>query len=96
MCVAKTVVCSLYLRAFERYKHNQVPFLLLFAPARNHVSYLKGKHHLKILKPFQNKKGQKNLRYPTKKQSFCLEKDCFFVGYLKFFGPSYFETALLM
>ena len=26
------------------------------------------------LKPFQNKKGQKNLRYPTKKQSFSLEK----------------------
>ena len=26
--------------------------------------------------PFKNKKGQKNFRYPTKKQSFSLEKDC--------------------
>ena len=25
-----------------------------------------------LVKPFQNKKGQKNLRYPTKKQSFSL------------------------
>ena len=39
------------------------------------------------LKPFQNKKGQKHLRYPTKKQSFSLEKDCFLVGYLNFFWP---------
>ena len=42
------------------------------------------------LKPFQNKKGQTNLRYPTKKQPFSLEKDCFFVGYLKFFWPFLF------
>ena len=47
-----------------------------------------------LLKPFQNKKGQKNLRYPKKEQSFSLEKDCFFGGYLNFFGLSYFETAL--
>ena len=33
-----------------------------------------------ILKPLQNKKGQKILRYPTK-------EDCFFVGYLNFFWP---------
>ena len=33
--------------------------------------------------------------YPTKKQSFYKEKDCFFVGYPKFFGPSYFEVALV-
>ena len=32
------------------------------------------------IKWFQNKKGQKNLRYPTKKQSFSKEKDCFFSG----------------
>ena len=38
-----------------------------------------------FLKPFQNKKGKKNLRYPLKKQSFSMEKDCFFVGCLKFF-----------
>ena len=48
-----------------------------------------------FLKPSQNKKGLKNLGYPTKKQSFSLEKDCFFVGYPKFFGPSYFEMALV-
>ena len=35
---------------------------------------------LQRLKPLQNKKGQKNLRYPTKKQSFSLEKDCFLSG----------------
>ena len=43
----------------------------------------------------QNKEGQKNLRYPTKKQFFFKEKDCFFVGYLNFFGPCYFEMALV-
>ena len=37
-----------------------------------------------ILRPFQNKKAQKNLRHLTKKQSF----------FLKFFGPSYFGAAL--
>ena len=42
------------------------------------------------IKPLQNKKGQKNLGYPRKKQSFSLEKDCFFVGYLKFFWPFLF------
>ena len=34
----------------------------------------------KLLKAHQNKKGQKNLRYLTKKQPFSREKDCFFVG----------------
>ena len=34
--------------------------------------------------------------YPRKKQSFYKEKDCFFLGYPKFFGPSYFEAALVM
>ena len=47
-----------------------------------------------FLKPLQNKKGQKNYGYPTKKQSFSREKDCFFVGYPNFFGRSYFEKAL--
>ena len=45
-----------------------------------------------IVKPFQNKKGQKNLRYLTKNQSFSLENDCFFTS--NYFGPSYFEMAL--
>ena len=44
----------------------------------------------KELKPLQNKKGQKNLRYPTKKQPFAKKKDCFFVGYLKLFWPFLF------
>ena len=47
-----------------------------------------------LLKPFQNKKGPKNLGYPKKKQSFYLEKDCFFSGTPNIFGPSYFEVAL--
>ena len=47
-----------------------------------------------VLKLFQNKKGPKNLRYPTKKQSFYKQKDCFFVEYLNFFVPSYLETTL--
>ena len=36
------------------------------------------------IKPLQNKK---NLGYPRKKQSFYKEKDCFFLGYPKFFWP---------
>ena len=47
------------------------------------------------LKPVQNRKGQNKLRYPPKKKSFSKEKDCFFVEYLKFFGLSYFEAALI-
>ena len=35
------------------------------------------------LKPFQNKKGQKNLRYPTKNSHFLRKKTAFFVGHLK-------------
>ena len=45
---------------------------------------------LEVLKPLQNKKGQKKLSYPKKEQSFSLEKDCFFGGYLKFFWPFLF------
>ena len=33
------------------------------------VSFLNDIEFIKVLKPLQNKKGQKNLRYPTKKQS---------------------------
>ena len=33
----------------------------------------------RLLKPLQNKKGQKNLGYLRKKQSFYKEKDCFFL-----------------
>ena len=47
----------------------------------------------KGLTPLQNKKSQKNLRYPTKEQSFSLEKDCFFVGYLNFFWPFLFWNS---
>ena len=46
-----------------------------------------------LLKPNQNKKGQKNLGYPIKKQSFYKEKDCFFVGYPKFFWPFLFWSG---
>ena len=42
-----------------------------------------------LLKPFQNKKGQKNLRDPTKKRT------AFLSGTSNFFGLSYFETALV-
>ena len=47
-----------------------------------------------LLKPLQNKKGQKILGYPRKKQSFYEEKTAFFSGTPNFFGPSYFEAAL--
>ena len=36
------------------------------------------------------------MRYPTKKQSFYNEKDCFLLGTSNFFAPSYFETALVI
>ena len=38
-----------------------------------------GKDPITYLKPFQNKEGQKNLRYPTN----------------NFLGPPYFETAFV-
>ena len=56
------------------------------------VSDLK-KNNLIVLKPLQNKKGQKNLGYPRKKQSFYKEKDCFFLGYPKFFWPFLFWSG---
>ena len=45
-----------------------------------------------LLKPLQNKKGQKNLGYPTKNQSYI--RTAFLSGALSFFGPSCFEAAL--
>ena len=48
-----------------------------------------------IVKPFQNKKGQKSFRYPSKKQSSSLERTVFLLRTSNFFGPSYFETALV-
>ena len=38
--------------------------------------------------------GPKTFEVPEKKQSLCKKKDCFFVGYLKFFWPFLFEAAL--
>ena len=46
------------------------------------------------LKLLQNKKGQKNLGYPRKKQSFSYKRTSFFSGTPNFFDPSYFESAL--
>ena len=48
-----------------------------------------------LLKLLQNKKGQKNLGYPTKKQSFYIEKDCIFVGYPKWFWPFLFWSGFM-
>ena len=45
-----------------------------------------------LVKSLQNKKGQKKLRYPTKRQSF----SAFLLGISNLFGPSYFEAALVM
>ena len=44
-----------------------------------------------LVKPFQNKKGHKNLRYPTKSSP---PFHAFLLGTSNFFGPSYFEAAL--
>ena len=46
-----------------------------------------------FLKLLQNKKCQKNLGYPRKKQSFYKEKDCFFLEYPKFFWPFLFWSG---
>ena len=53
-------------------------------------------HLLKsLLKPVQNKKGQKDLGYPKKSSPFIWKKTAFFSGTSNFFGPSYFEVALV-
>ena len=49
---------------------------------------------LSFLKPLQNKKDQKKLGYPTKKQSFYKEKRLLFCQVPQFFGPSCFEAAV--
>ena len=54
------------------------------------ISYL-----LMTVKPLQNKKGQKNLGYPRKSSPFIRKKTAFFSDTSNFFGPSYFEVALL-
>ena len=48
-----------------------------------------------LLKPLQNKKGQKILGYPKKSSLFPYKRTAFFSGTPKFFGPSYFEAALV-
>ena len=53
-------------------------------------------YNFSLLKPLQNKKGQNNLGYPRKKQSFPYKRTAFFSGTPNFFGPSYFEAALVM
>ena len=47
------------------------------------------------IKPLQNKKGQNNLGCLRKKQSFYKEKDCFFLGYPKFFWPFLFWSSFI-
>ena len=48
------------------------------------------------IKPLQNKKGQKNLGYPTRKQSFFFIKALLFYRVPQiFFVPSCFEVALV-
>ena len=46
------------------------------------------------LKPLQNKKGQKNLRYPKESSPFLNKKTALLLGTSNFFDPSYSETAL--
>ena len=48
-----------------------------------------------MLKPFQNKKGQKKIEVPNKKAVFFLRKELFFCRVPRiFFNPSYYEPAL--
>ena len=48
-----------------------------------------------VLKPLQNKKGQKKFGVPDKKAVFYKEKDCFFLGYTKFFWPFLFWSGFI-
>ena len=51
---------------------------------------------LKELKLLQNKKGQKKFEVPSKKAVFFLRKGLLFCQVPQiFFGPSYFEMALV-
>ena len=47
-----------------------------------------------LLKPLQNKKGQKIWGTWEKSSPFIRKKTAFFSGTPNFFGPSYFEAAL--
>ena len=47
-----------------------------------------------ILKPLQNKKGQKIWGTREKSSLFPYKRTAFFLGTPNFFGPSYFEAAL--
>ena len=64
----------------------------------HHLSYLHTQTYEEgmcvLLKPLQNKKGQKNLGYPQKSSLFPYKRSAFFAGTPNFFGPSYFEVAL--
>ena len=60
---------------------------------QSHFIFYKSWSELSLLKPLQNKKGQKNLGYPREKQSFYKEKGCFFLGYPKFFCPFLFWSG---
>ena len=53
------------------------------------------KRFSRSLKSLQNKKDQKNLGYPSKKQSFYKKKDCFFVGYPKSFWSFLFWSDFI-
>ena len=48
---------------------------------------------ISFLKPLQNKKGQKNLGYPTKKQSFYKEKRLLFCRVPQIFWPFLFWSG---
>ena len=48
-----------------------------------------------MLKPLQNKKGQKNLGTQEKSSLFPYKRTVFFLGTPIFFGPFYFEAALV-
>ena len=48
-----------------------------------------------LLKPLQNKKGQKIWGTREKSSPFIRKKTAFFSGTPNFFGPSYFEAALV-
>ena len=50
-----------------------------------------------LVKPLQNKKVQKKFEVPKKKSSlFPYKRTSFFLGTPNFFGPSYFDSALVV
>ena len=48
-----------------------------------------------MIKPLQNKKAKKNWGTREKSSTFIRKKTAFFSGTPNFFGPSYFEAALV-